>query len=74
MYLAQTWLPKYVLGEQVDPLVRYEWPFLRGLVRVPRTRKLYLVQRIYHWDLLRAIVSCAYPRILADMIVSFSKE
>ena len=63
-----------MLGEQVDPLVRYEWPFFRGLVRVSRTRKLYLVQRIYHWGLLRAIVSCAYPRILTDMIVSFSKE
>ena len=23
-YLAQTWLTKYVLGAQVDPLVRYE--------------------------------------------------
>ena len=72
-YLAQMWLPKYVLGAQVDPLVRYEWPFFRELVRVPRTRKLYLVQRIFDFDLRRAIVSCAYPCIRPDPIVSYSK-
>lgn len=61
MYLAQSWLPKYVLGPQVDPAARYEWPFLPMLVRIPYTRRLHLVQRIFDWDLHRAIVMCAYP-------------
>ncbi|KAF8557190.1 hypothetical protein OG21DRAFT_378052 [Imleria badia] len=56
-YLAQAWLPKYVLGARVNQSVRYKWPFLPVLMRPPRARKLYLVQRIFDRDLRRAIVS-----------------
>ncbi|KAI9567899.1 hypothetical protein HD554DRAFT_2172949 [Boletus coccyginus] len=56
-YLAQMWMPRYVLDAQVDPSVRYEWPFFRVLARAARTRKLYLVQRIFDWDLRRAVAS-----------------
>ena len=73
-YLAQAWMPRYTLGAQVDTSVRYEWPFLRVLVRPPRTRNLYLVQRILDWDLRHAVGSCAYSCILAAMIMSYSSK
>ncbi|KAG6370611.1 hypothetical protein JVT61DRAFT_11230 [Boletus reticuloceps] len=53
-YLTQARLPKYVLGPQADPSVRYEWPFFRALAQVPRT--LYSVQRMFEWDLRRALL------------------
>lgn len=49
-YLAQAWMPRHTLGH-VDATVRYEWPFLRVLVRPLGTCQLYLIQRIFDWDL-----------------------
>lgn len=67
-YLARLWMPKYVLGAQVDTSVRYEWPVLRALMRLPRTRKLYLVQRILDLDLREAVAFSACSYMLADVV------
>lgn len=51
-YLTNLWLPRYKLSARVD-LMRYQWPILQGLAQPPLSRKLYMVERIFEWDLSR---------------------